>query len=180
MAKWMLAMALSGALSNAVLAASQAELQADSFIKIYSLCMTHAMDFKPLREKLKKVPMLESDKAQMLIGQAVDAWQVPDKQGQFVLALAKDKDLCMVFALKADTERVKTLFSQVAGQPTPPFIVTQREGQSGPSRLANGRQLLAYQWSLPDQPRKLLFMLSTAPASSQSVAAQATVSVGRD
>jgi hypothetical protein len=67
-----------------------------------------------LRKKLKPVPTLPPDKAALfLTGNAGDAWPVPDKNGIFVLALLADKNLCAVYARRANIETATRLFNEL-------------------------------------------------------------------
>lgn len=146
-----------GLLSTTALAATDGEMQADSFIQVYSLCMQNVKDFNALRDKLhqQNLPKFEPEQAQALLGgQAGDAWPVPIKQEQFVLGLLKDKDVCLAGALKADPERVNTLFSQLVGQPAPPFVVKQRDNPSESLAGQGSIHKLSYEWSVPNSPKK--------------------------
>lgn len=111
------------AISNTCIA-SDADNQAESFANIYvSLCMKNLSDLEGLRVKLKNMPKLPPEKAvQFLSGSPGDAWPVHDKYGAFVLALPNNKNICMVYARRADTGKAEKMFIGLVGSPLAPFV----------------------------------------------------------
>ena len=101
--------------------ADEAQDQAGAFAKMYgSLCLHNLPDLQALRDKLAPMPKLPPDQAALFLSNAAgDAWPVPDKRGTFVLALPTGKNLCAVYARRADTDSAASLFFHNAcGQST--------------------------------------------------------------
>ena len=146
------------------LAASEAEQQANSFANIYaSTCLKHLNDLSVLRDKLKSVPKFPADQAaQFLNDSPGDAWPVPDKYGSFVLALPAAKNMCMVFARRADAaEAEKQFMTMVEKAPAP--LTAKQVRNSALNTSANGpTHTLSYEWSVSNASRKMLFTLTTA------------------
>lgn len=166
MHKQIIGFVLIGLVANTAMAGSEGENQADSFANIYaSLCLKHMNNLDALREKLKPMPKLPPEKAShFLAGNAGDAWPVPDKYGTFVLALPTEKNICTVYVRRADTEAAKKQFANlVANAPSP--LVAKLVRNEEIQTAANGpTQTVAYEWSVPNAPRKMLFTLTTAPS----------------
>lgn len=109
------------------------------------------------------MPKLPVEKAaHFLSGNPGDAWPVPDKHGIFVLSLPTNKNICAVYARRADTAIAEKLFAgQVANAP-PPLVSKQVINERGQT-VANGpTHTISYEWSAPNAPRKMLFTLTTA------------------
>ena len=159
--------------------AGEGEDQANSFASIYaSLCMKNLNDLEALREKLNAIPKLPAEKAaHFLAGNAGDAWPVPDQHGTFVLALPNDKNLCMVHVRRANIEAAKQLFADlVASAPAPLIAKKVRDEQA--QTTANGQtQTLAYEWSIPDASRKMLFTITTAASDTAQLQVFATAAI---
>lgn len=168
MRKRMIAIVLIGLASNTAFAASEGEYQASAFANIYaSLCLKHLNDLDALRDILKPVPKLPPEKAaHFLSGKPGDAWPVPDKHGTFVLALPTGKNMCLVYARRADTEAAKKQFLHlVAHAPAP--LVAKPVSNAQNQTAANGTtHTIAYEWAVPKASRKLLFTLTTASSES--------------
>jgi hypothetical protein len=158
--------------------ASDGKNQANSFTNIYAFtCLKYLNNLDDLRNKLKQAPTLPPEKAQyFLAGHDGDAWPVPDKHGIFVLVIFKEKDFCAVHARGADTEEVNKQFDRIVA--TAPYPLTAKQVQNEKRHTtANGlTQTIAYEWSIPDAPVKMLFTLSTA--SSENANIQALASAG--
>ncbi len=168
MRKHIIALVLIGLASNAAAAASEGENQASSFANIYaSLCLKHLNNLDALREKLKPMPRLPQEKAShFLAGNAGDAWPVPDKYGTFVLALPTGKNMCLVHVRRADTEAAKKQFSNLVANAPSPLVAKQVRNDQTQTAANGSTQTVAYEWSVPNAPRKMLFTLTTAPSES--------------
>jgi len=138
--------------------------QTESFINIYSsLCIKHVNDLDALRKKLSPLPKLPSDKAShFLSGNEGNAWPVPDKNGTFVVAIPTEKNICMVFARRADTESAEKKFKSLFSKATTP-IESKLTRDEYKETDANGKtHTIAYEWAVPKALRGMLFTLTTA------------------
>jgi hypothetical protein len=144
--------------------ADEAEDQANSFASIYaSLCLKNLTNFGVLREKLKSVPALPPEKAErFLAGNLGDAWPVPDKHGMFVLALLRDKPVCLVHGRRANTEVARKLFTDLVTNVPSPLTAKQVLNEQAQTTVNGETQTVSYEWSVPNAPKKLLFTLTTA------------------
>lgn len=160
-----------------------AQCQAHSFINIYvSTCLKYLNDLDVLRQKLAPLPKLPPEKAKhFLAGHDGDAWPVPDKYGFFVLSILKDKNVCLVHGRRANTEIVKQEFTKITAQAPAPLMVKQKTNENK-NTVPNGMvNTIAYEWSLsPNSPRKMLFMLSTAPLKTAELQVVGSASMVRD
>lgn len=160
MRAFVVSMFLFAAACNSCLA-SEAENQAESFVKIYaSLCIKNLSHLEELRGKLKNVPKLPPEEAaQFLSGNEGDAWSVPDKSGTFVIALPSKKNLCMVYARKADATKAERVFTGLVVKAPSPLISQRIKAE----RTAGGdpTHTIAYEWSVPNATRRMLFTLTT-------------------
>ncbi len=161
-----IALVLIGLAANSVTAATEGENQASSFANIYaSLCLKHLNNLEVLREKLKPMPKLPPEKASLfLAGNAGDAWPVPDKHGTYVLVLPAGKDICAVHVRRADTEAAKKQFENLVANAPSPLIAKQVRNDQTQTAVNGPTQTVAYEWSAPNAPRKMLFTLTTAPS----------------
>lgn len=144
--------------------ADEGENQASSFANIYaSLCLKNLSNLEALREKLKPMPKLPPEKAALfLAGNPGDAWPVPDKHGMFVLALPNGKNLCAVHARRANTEAAKKLFTGLVANAPSPLTAKQVMNEQAQTTANGQTQTVAYEWSAPNAPRKMLFTITTA------------------
>lgn len=160
-----------------------AQCQAHSFINIYaSTCLKYLTDLDILRQKLAPLPKLPPEKAEKFLGDREgDAWPVPDKYGLFVLSIPKDKNICLVYGRRANTETVKQEFTRIVAQAPAPLMVKQKTNKNEKT-VPNGMvNTVAYEWSLPsNSPRKMLFMLSTAPLETAELQVIGSASMVRD
>ena len=151
--------------------ADEAEDQANSFASIYaSLCLKNLTNLGALREQLKQVPALPQEKAEhFLAGNIGDAWPVPDKNGVFVLALPRDKPICLVYGRRANSEVARKLFTDlVTNAPSP--LTTKQVLNEKAQTTANGEtQTVSYEWSVPNAPKNLLFTLTTAASETADI-----------
>ncbi|MDP1663651.1 MAG: hypothetical protein Q8L79_00885 [Methylobacter sp.] len=151
------------AISNTCIA-SDADNQAESFANIYvSLCMKNLSDLEGLRVKLKNMPKLPPEKTvQFLSGSPGDAWPVHDKYGAFVLALPNNKNICMVYARRADTGKAEKMFIGLVGSPLAPFVSRLAKDERAQTGGNGPTHTISYEWSVPNAARKMLFTLTTA------------------
>ncbi|WP_209589954.1 NMCC_0638 family (lipo)protein [Massilia sp. BHUDP2] len=152
--------------------------QARSFAEIYtSLCMKHLTNLDALREKLKQVPKLAPEQARhFLSGRSGDAWSVPDKHGTFVLALPHQKNLCAVYARRADTRAAEKLFVERVGTAPAPLIGKRTADDH--ARTASGpTHTLAYEWGVPKAGKKMVFTLTTAASDTAQVQVLGTAAI---
>lgn len=158
--------------------ADEADDQAKSFFKIYtSLCLKNLHNFGALREKLAPVPKLPPKQAaHFLVGREGEAWSVPDKHGEFVLALT-DQNLCAVHARRANTQLATKLFTEsVEAAPAPLTAILVQDERRQTS--AHGQiHTMSYEWSTPDAPRRMKFTLTTASSDSAQTQALASAAV---
>ncbi|MCC6917260.1 hypothetical protein [Nitrosomonas sp.] len=164
MPKFIATLAIFSLISNFSFAATDGENQASSFANIYaSLCLKHLNNLEALHEKLEPMPKLPPEKAaHFLAGNAGDAWPVPDKYGTFVLALPTGKNLCAVHARRADTETAKKKFAGLVASAPSPLVARQVRNEQAQTTANGSTQTVAYEWSVPNAPRKMLFTLTTA------------------
>lgn len=144
--------------------ASDAENQANAFANIYaSLCLKNLTNLEGLREKLRVMPKLPPEKSALFLsGNVGDAWPVPDKTGTFVLALPSNKNICMVYARRADTTKAEQMFVGLVGN-SPAPLVSRLANDERAQTAANGpTHTISYEWSVPNAARKMLFTLTTA------------------
>ena len=170
---------LIGLTSNAAIAATEGESQAAAFANIYlSLCLKHLNNLEALREKLKPMPKLPPEKAALFLpSDGGDAWPVPDKTGTFVLALPAGKKICSVYVRKVDTEAAKKQFSGLVATAPAPLVVKQVKNDRA-GTIANGQtETVAYEWSTPNAPRKMLFILTTASSETAQIQAKGSAAL---
>jgi hypothetical protein len=158
-------------LASKVCLASEADDQANAFTEIYlSTCMKHLSQLDTLRTALKRVPALPPEKAAYFLSDKPgDAWSVPDKRGTFVLALPSDKNFCSVYGRKANTETAKKLFLALITNPPAPLTAKLVREEQKQSPLNGPTQTIAYEWSVPNAARKMMFIFSMAPSESAQV-----------
>ena len=159
--------------------ADEAQDQAGAFAKMYgSLCLQNLPDLQALRDKLAPMPKLPPDQAALFLSNAAgDAWPVPDKRGTFVLALPTGKNLCAVYARRADTDSAASLFTTLVASPPPPFVVKRVRDESKQTAVNGMTHTVSYEWSVPNSARKMLFTLTTAPSPTASIQALGTAAI---
>lgn len=179
MRKHIVALVLIGLASNASMAATEGENQAHSFANLYaSLCLKHLNNLDALREKLKPMPKLPPEKAaHFLAGNAGEAWPVPDRYGTFVLTLPTGKNFCAVHLRRADTEAVKKEFANLVAHAPSPLMAKQVRNEQAQTAANGPTQILAYEWSMPNTARKMLFTLTTAPSDSAQLQALGSAAI---
>lgn len=150
--------------STLTTAATDGLNQAASFTNIYaSLCLKHLHNLDGLRQTLKDLPTLPPNQATpFLAGYTGNAWPVPDKYGKFVLAIPSEKNLCAVHGYRADTVAVKKLFIKLLSIAPPPMVAKQVTNKQRQTSMNGLTQTIAYEWSMPNVTRKMLFTLTTA------------------
>lgn len=165
--------------------ANDGDRQAHSFIKLYSsLCLGNLHTLETLKTKLKKLPTLPNEKAKHFLGTiAGDAWPIPNKNGTFVLVLAKENKMCAIYARKAKAETVTDLFSTLVKYSPDPLIAKEVSNEYSHTE-ANGKiHTLSYEWFIPNAPSKMLFTLTTSAspnAKLQALASAALVSTAQE
>ncbi|MBP5988354.1 MAG: hypothetical protein KA538_14340 [Azonexus sp.] len=159
--------------------ADEGENQANSFANIYaSLCMKNLTNLEGLREKLKPMPKLPAEKAtHFLAGNPGDAWPVPDKHGTFVLALPSGKNLCAVHVRRANTEAAKKLFAGLVANAPSPLVAKQVRNEQAQTSTNGQTQTVAYEWSVPNASRRMLFTLTTAASDTAQLQVLASAAI---
>ncbi len=149
--------------------------QAKSFANIYSTtCMQYLNELDKLREKLSALPSLPKEKAKLFLNNMQDglAYPVPDKYGKFVLALPANKNMCAVYAKKANIKTVQQQFHSTFSQAPKPLLVKKNQQNISPQQT-----IISYEWYQQGAKRKMLFMLSTNSADNASIQALFTASI---
>lgn len=153
--------------------------QTESFMRIYSsLCLKHVSNLEVLRNKLSKLPSLPANKSSVFLsGSEGNAWPVPDKNGTFVIAIPNGKNICMVFARKADTVSAEKSFSTMFSKAKKP-LESKLVMDEYKTTNANGKtHLLSYEWSVSESPKALIFMLTTASSDKANLQLMASASI---
>ena len=178
-----LATVLAAYLCTPSLASAQSDDSAEFFSSFYwSVCKTNARNTDLLRAKLKatQLPELPAENAKhFLAGADGDAWPVAHNGviGNIVLALPTGKNLCAVYARRADVQTIETLFDQFGENPPAP-IISDKQHDVYAATVPNGKtHTMSYIWTTPGDHRKLLFMLTTAESATAELQAMGTVSV---
>lgn len=144
--------------------AGTAEDQADAFARIYaSLCLKNITNLDSLREKLKDMPKLTPEQAaHFLAGNQGDAWPISDTTGTFVLALPRDKNICAVYARRADATKAEKLFVALVGNSPAPLVARPVRDERAHTPANGPTHTISYEWALPNAARKMLFSITTA------------------
>jgi hypothetical protein len=160
---------------------ANANPQADSFANIYSsICLKHLMNLDALRAKLKDIPELPKEKANLFLqGMDGSAWPVPDKHGVFVVALPTGKNMCSVFAHRVDAQAAEEKFVQLVKDAPAPLVSRLVDSKSGPKTRDGDTRTVSYSWGVPQAKRKMLFTLTTATGESANIQGLATASLGQ-
>jgi hypothetical protein len=162
------------------------------FMGMYaSLCMNHFTDLDDFRAKLLRdqVPRLPPADAQLFLDPKVEgnAWPVPyrGRMGNFVLALADHKNLCIVNARRTNAAEVERKFVALVQDAPAPLVarrgeVVERDQPTAGKRHAKagaaGRtRTVVYTWEKPGSPRKIQFTLTTSTSSRAPLQAVGTV-----
>lgn len=155
-----------------------ADKQADAFSRIYAtFCLKHINELGKLRDRLAFTPRLPPEKAAgFLRGQPGDAWSVPDPSGQFVLALLRDKNMCMVYGIRADPAKVEKTFGAIAN--TAPSTMVTKQVQDEQLKTPHGpAHSISYEWTMSSAPRKILMSLTTTASDTAPLQALASVAL---
>jgi hypothetical protein len=151
------------------------------FMGMYvSLCMKHFTDLDAFHAKLLRdqVPKLPPQDAQLFTGKVEgDAWPVPYKgqMGNFVLAIAAKKNLCMVHARRTNAAEVEKKFIAMVQDAPKPLVV--RRGKP----VVKGRtRTVVYTWTKPGARRKMQFTLRTDASPKAPLQAVGTVATVAD
>jgi hypothetical protein len=152
--------------------------QAESFLNIYSTtCAKYLPNLDELRDKTKDLPQLTDAQAkQFLNGHSGSAWPVPDDHGTFVLTLLEEKNMCAVYANKANSQVVEKQFSNMfASAPSP--LTSNKRDNSKQTTISGEKTTLSYEWAEKGAQRKMLFMLTTDSSADADVQALFTASI---
>ena len=155
--------------------------QVDSFMNIYSsICIKNLMNLDALRAKLKDIPELPKEKAShFLNGMSGSAWPVPDKYGDFVVALPIGKNICSVFVRRIDAKAAEERFVRLVKEAPAPLVSQLSDANFSQEKIGRDSRTISYSWSAPQAKRKMLFMLTTATGESASIQGMATASIGQ-
>jgi len=116
-----------------------------------------------LRDKLKKIPKLPPEKsAEFLSGNSGEAWPVPDKHGLFVLAILNNKDMCMVYARRANTVKAKELFTTLVAKAPAPLVSKLIKDENLKTKANGETHTISYEWAIPNALKKMLFTITTS------------------
>ena len=152
--------------------------QAESFLNIYSTtCAKYLPNLDELRDKIKDLPQLTDAQAkQFLKGHSGSAWPVPDDHGTFVLTLLEEKNMCAVYANKANSQVVEKQFSNMFASAPSPLTSNERDN-SKQTTISGEKTTLSYEWAEKGAQRKMLFMLTTDSSADADVQALFTASI---
>lgn len=151
------------------------------FMGMYvSLCMKHFTDLDAFHAKLLRdqVPKLPPQDAQLFTGKVDgDAWPVPYKgqMGNFVLAIAAKKNLCVVHARRTNAAEVEKKFAAMVKEAPKPLVVKR-----GKPALQGKARTVVYTWAKPGARRKIQFTLRTDPSPGAQLQAIGTVATVAD
>ena len=162
--------------------AEDGNLQADSFHQIYSsVCQKALNNPEALKQQLTKAPQLPPEKAaKFLNGSSGSAWPIPDKTGLFILSLPDDKNMCSIYARRANAERVEEKFIQLVSNAHPPFKA-KKIHDAYTTTLSNGEvRTIEYEWSVENSKRKLLFTLTTSKLATAEIQALGSMSLASE
>lgn len=142
------------------------EKQANAFARIYAtFCLKHINEIDKLRDSLAFSPRIPPDEAKKLLrGQAGEAWPVPEDSGRFILAILKEKNVCMVYGLKADSARVEKTFSAIANAAPSPMITRTLQDERLTTPFGPARSM-TYEWSMSTAAAKKVILSLTTTAS---------------
>lgn len=155
-------------LGTNVCLANEGDDQANSFARLYSsLCMKSLPNLEALREKLRPIPSLPPEKAALFLGgNPGNAWSVPDKYGEFVLALPISKNYCALHVRRANVDTALKLFTEMVANPPHPFTSTLVKNERTQSVTNGLTETISYEWSIPNVTRKMLFTITAAASES--------------
>jgi hypothetical protein len=151
------------------------------FMGMYaSLCMKHFTDLDAFHAKLLRdqVPKLPPQDAQLFTGRIEgDAWPVPYKgqMGNFVLAIAAKKNLCVVHARRTNVAEVEKKFAAMVQDAPRPLVVRR-----GKPAVKGKTRTVVYTWAKPGARRKIQFTLRTDASPGAPLHAVGTVATVAD
>ena len=158
------------------LVAGDPEKQAAAFARIYAtFCLKHINEIDKLRDSLAFSPRLPPEETKKLLrGQAGEAWPVPEDSGRFILAILKEKNVCMVYGLKADTARVEKAFTDIVNAAPSPMIARSLQDERLTTKFGPARSI-TYEWSMSTAAaKKAILSLTTTASDSAPLQALAT------
>lgn len=175
-----LALALS-LLSSLVYAQTSPDSRSLDFAKNFSdHCLSHKDTMQAwrnqLNRRLRKLPPVQA--SAFLGGQAGDAWYVPsiENEGNMVLSIGADKDLCAVFARRSVLKDTEDLFRLLVSVAPPPYV-SELTGDIWTGEGQDRRHTFSFVWSEPKGGRRFLFTLTTSESDIASIQALASVTV---
>ncbi|KGF82774.1 hypothetical protein IA69_05770 [Massilia sp. JS1662] len=145
-----------------------------------SLCMKHFTDLDAFHAKLLRdqVPKLPPHDARLFTGKVEgEAWPVPYKgqMGNFVLAIAAKKNLCMVHARRTNPAEVEKKFIAMVSEAPKPLVVKR-----GKPVVKGRTRTVVYTWAKPGARRKMQFTLRTDASPNAPLQAVGTVATVAD
>ena len=148
------------------LVAVDPEKQATAFMRIYAtFCLKHINEIDKLRDSLAFSPRLPPEETKKLLrGQAGEAWPVPEDSGRFILAILKEKNVCIVYGLKADTARVEKSFSTIVNAAPSPMITKALQDERLNTPFGPARSM-TYEWTMSTAAAKKVILSLTTTAS---------------
>ncbi len=167
--------------------AQEAAIKSDSFIGSYlTICMQNLNNLEALRSRLiqNQLPKFPPAQAEnFLMGMEGDAWPRPQDGvlGNLVLALPTGKNICAIYARRANHNEVEQQFIKLVEKTPIPFLVAERKSDTYNDTPANGRtRTITFTWGAPNADRKLRFVLTTSALETAALQALATASIGPD
>ena len=160
-------------------AASEGQLQANAFAKVYATaCLKYVTQLDALREQLRTAPKLAPDRAAAFLGgRPGDAWSIPDEHGELVLALPEKTPLCALHERRADTEAVRRQFDDLMTHPPSPLTFRRVEDVQKQTAQNGLIKTVSYEWAVPDASHALLFTLTVAPSETAQLQVLGSASV---
>lgn len=166
--------------------AEGADGRADFFANLYAnLCMKNIDNLEELHSQVAKSNFQKlppEHAAQFLRGLDGEAWRVPyqGQVGNFVLVLPAGKNICELYARRANQADVERQFSRLAAIAPPPLI-SEINPVENSETAANGKtHTLSYTWSAPQAKRKILFIVTTSSSESAQLQALGSVSMVKE
>ena len=167
--------------------AQEATIKSDSFIGSYvTICMQNLNNLEALRSRLiqDKIPKFPPEQGKnFLMGMEGDAWPRPQDGvlGNLVLALPTGKNVCAIYARRANQNEVEQQFIKLVEKTPVPFLVAERKSDVYNDTPANGKtRTITFTWGASNADRKLRFVLTTSALETAELQALATASIGPD
>lgn len=144
------------------------------------LCVQHILKIDELRNKLSNTPKLPADKTKSFgMSLPVDIFPIPSQTGNFVLAVAKEKNLCGLLGRRGDEETARKAFIDFFEKPPTPLVTTLVEDTVQQHDGFKAKRI-SYTWGVKGEKRKTMFMLSTTSSDKAPMQLFATASIISD